>query len=102
VSDIVLPLACRDLRIPARGHRAKGRILSDGVCNAYLVDIWTATRCRRRGDGGEVVNRPIATVAGQHVGLFTDDRADFHAALGFRTQGGGMSSVIGSWLGRGE
>jgi GNAT superfamily N-acetyltransferase len=81
---------------------ANGRILSDGVCNAYLVDIWTATRCRRQGVGTEVVARLVATVAGQHVGLFTDERADFYAALGFAPQAGGMSNVIGSWLGRGE
>ena len=27
----------------AGGLVANGRILSDGVCNAYLVDIWTAS-----------------------------------------------------------
>ena len=25
------------------------RILSDGVCNAYLVDVWTYTPFRRQG-----------------------------------------------------
>ena len=77
---------------------ANGRILSDGVCNAYLVDIWTATAHRRKGIGREVVNRLLATVPGQHVGLFTDEREDFYAALGFRPQAGGMSKVVGSWL----
>ncbi|HEU5271465.1 MAG TPA: GNAT family N-acetyltransferase, partial [Jatrophihabitans sp.] len=32
-----------------------GRLLSDGVCNAYLVDIWTAGEYRRRGIGSELV-----------------------------------------------
>jgi GNAT superfamily N-acetyltransferase len=77
---------------------ANGRILSDGVCNAYLVDIWTATPYRRRGVGREVVNRLLATVPGQHVGLFTDDMQAFYATLGFRPQVGGMSKVVGDWL----
>jgi hypothetical protein len=47
-----------------------------------------------------VVRRLLATVPGQHVGLFTDERADFYAALGFRAQAGGMSTVVGSWLNR--
>jgi GNAT superfamily N-acetyltransferase len=79
---------------------ANGRILSDGVCNAYLVDIWTAAPHRRRGVGREVVRRLVATVPGQHVALFTDDMQAFYEALGFRPQPGGMSQVIGSWLNR--
>lgn len=77
---------------------ANGRILSDGVCNAYLVDIWTATPYRRRGIGREVVTRLLATVPGQHVGLFTDDMQPFYRSLGFAPQAGGMSTVVGSWL----
>jgi len=77
---------------------ANGRILSDGVCNAYLVDIWTASAYRRRGIGREVVNRLLATVPGQHVGLFTDEAEAFYRALGFSRQAGGMSKVVGSWL----
>jgi GNAT superfamily N-acetyltransferase len=77
---------------------ANGRILSDGVCNAYLVDIWTATSHRRKGVGREVVTRLLATVPGQHVGLFTDEAALFYQSLGFRPQAGGMSTVVGSWL----
>ena len=77
---------------------ANGRILSDGVCNAYLLDIWTATAYRRRGIGREVVNRLLATVPGQHVGLFTDDAAQFYETLGFGPQVGGMSRVVGRWL----
>jgi GNAT superfamily N-acetyltransferase len=77
---------------------ANGRILSDGVCNAYLVDIWTATAYRRRGVGRKVVNRLLATVPGQHVGLFTDDMQAFYETLGFKPQVGGMSKVVGRWL----
>ncbi len=79
---------------------ANGRILSDGVCNAYLVDIWTASPYRRRGIGRTVVNRLVEKVAGQHVALFTEDMQAFYGTLGFQPQHGGMSRVVGSWLGR--
>ena len=75
-----------------------GRLLSDGVCNAYLVDIWTATSHRRRGIGGELVRRLIDTVPGQHVGLFTDDMQAFYASLGFRLRPDFMDLVVGRWL----
>jgi GNAT superfamily N-acetyltransferase len=77
-----------------------GRILSDGVCNAYLVDIWTATPWRRRGIGAEIVRRLTATVPGQHVLLLTEDRADFYATLGFRETTTAMATVNGTWLNR--
>lgn len=77
-----------------------GRILSDGVCNAYLVDIWTATACRRQGIGSELVNRLMASVPGQHVALFTDDMRAFYETLGFREQTVGMSLISGRWLER--
>lgn len=75
-----------------------GRLLSDAVCNAYLVDIWTASSHRRRGIGGELVRRLIATVPGQHVGLFTDDMQAFYASLGFRIRPDFMDLVVGNWL----
>lgn len=79
---------------------ANGRILSDGVCNAYLVDIWTASAHRRRGVGREVVNRLLATVPGQHVALFTADMPAFYTTLEFRPEHGGMSRIVGTWLNR--
>ena len=75
-----------------------GRVLSDGVCNAYLVDIWVATPYRRRGVGGEIVRRLLTTVPGQHVALLTDDRAEFYESLGFRVQRDALSLVNGRWL----
>jgi ribosomal protein S18 acetylase RimI-like enzyme len=75
-----------------------GRLLSDGICNAYLVDIWTASSHRRQGIGSELVRRLIATVPGQHVGLFTDDMQSFYASLGFRLRPDFMDLVVGSWL----
>jgi hypothetical protein len=59
------------------------RLLSDGVCNAYLVDVWTMTPYGRRGVGAELVRRLLERVPGQHVGLFTDRHADFYASLVF-------------------
>jgi GNAT superfamily N-acetyltransferase len=79
---------------------ANGRILSDGVCNAYLVDVWTATAHRRRGIGREVVERLVATVPGQHVALFTPDMQEFYSTLGFAPEETGMSRVVGTWLSR--
>ncbi|HEY2172307.1 MAG TPA: GNAT family N-acetyltransferase [Mycobacteriales bacterium] len=79
---------------------ANGRILSDGVCNAYLVDVWTASAHRRRGIGREVVERLVATVPGQHVAIFTPDMQKFYSTLGFEPEETGMSRVVGTWLGR--
>jgi GNAT superfamily N-acetyltransferase len=76
------------------------RMLSDGVCNAYLVDVWTATPYRRRGIGSELVRRLLALVPGQHVYLFTDDMQEFYRRLGFEIQADGMGMVVGSWLSR--
>jgi predicted GNAT family acetyltransferase len=82
------------------GDRVVGmaRLLSDGVCNAYLIDVWTLSSYRRRGLGRAMVNRLCAAVPGQHVGFQTDDAQDFYAALGFRKQPEFMSTVVGTWL----
>jgi GNAT superfamily N-acetyltransferase len=77
-----------------------GRLLADGVCNAYLVDLWTASSHRRKGIGGVMVRRLLERVPGHHVGLFTEDHANFYASLGFREERTGMSLVVGRWLGR--
>lgn len=76
------------------------RILSDGVCNAYVVDVWTRSDLRRRGIARAMMKRLLAAVPGQHVYLFTDDMEPFYASLGFEAQPTGMSRVVGSWLGR--
>jgi GNAT superfamily N-acetyltransferase len=62
------------------------RLLSDGVCNAYLLDVWTAATHRRRGIGARLVRTLLARVPGQHVGLQTSDAGPFYRALGFREQ----------------
>ena len=77
-----------------------GRILSDGVCNAYIVDVWTAPAHRRNGIAREMVRILCDAVPGQHVYLQTDDAQDFYGKCGFESQDFGMGRVVGSWLGR--
>jgi len=74
------------------------RLLSDGVCNAYLVDVWTYTPYRGRGIARGMVQRLLDRIPGQHVALFTDTAAGLYAKLGFREERTGMSRVVGRWL----
>jgi ribosomal protein S18 acetylase RimI-like enzyme len=74
------------------------RLLSDGVCNAYLLDVWTASAYRRRGIGSGLVRHLIEQVPGQHVGLQTGDAQRFYESLGFKPQPEFWSRVVGSWL----
>jgi ribosomal protein S18 acetylase RimI-like enzyme len=75
------------------------RVLSDGVCNAYLVDLWTSSRFRRRGIAREMVERLLSGLCGQHVYLQADDDlVEFYRRLGFADQPTGMSRIIGKWL----
>jgi ribosomal protein S18 acetylase RimI-like enzyme len=82
------------------GDRLVGmaRLLSDGVCNAYLVDVWTASTYRRRGIALAMVRRLLDEVPGQHVGLQTDDAQALYKSLGFQPQPEFWSVVVGSWL----
>ena len=74
------------------------RMLSDGVCNAYLLDVWTLSSVRRRGIATAMVSRHLEAVPGQHVGLQTNDSEHFYARLGFRRQPQFMCLVVGRWL----
>jgi GNAT superfamily N-acetyltransferase len=82
------------------GARVVGmaRLLSDGVCNAYLLDVWTASSHRRQGIGSRMVRQLAEQVPGQHIGLQTDDAANFYRALDFRPQPEFFSLVVGGWL----
>lgn len=82
------------------GGRVVGtaRALSDGVCNAYVVDVWTHTGYRRRGIATEMVRRLVEALPGQHVGLQTDDAQALYRSLGFRPQPEFLSLVSGRWL----
>ena len=82
------------------GDRVVGmaRLLSDGVCNAYAVDVWTASSHRRLGIASATMRRLIETVPGQHIGLQTDNAQPFYESLGFRPQPEFWSLVSGRWL----
>ncbi len=82
------------------GDRVVGmaRLLSDGVCNAYLVDVWTASAYRRRGIAAAMIRRLLDEVPGQHVGLQTHEVQRLYESLGFRPQPEFWSVVVGSWL----
>ena len=74
------------------------RLLSDGVCNAYLVDVWTRSSHRRQGIGSSMVRHLMEQVPGQHIGLQTADMAAFYGPLGFRPQPEFLATVVGEWL----
>ena len=74
------------------------RLLSDGVCNAYLVDVWTASSHRRQGIASSMVRLLADAVPGQHIGLQTDDAQALYESLGFERQPEFLSLVVGSWL----
>jgi ribosomal protein S18 acetylase RimI-like enzyme len=76
------------------------RLLADGVSNAYLVDVWTASEHRRKGIGTKMVRRLLDSVPGHHVGLFTEEHPGFYRSLGFEQEHVGMSLVVGRWLNR--
>lgn len=77
----------------------KARVLSDGVCNAYLLDVWTSTPYRRQGVASEMIRLLQEGLPGQHLYLQADDDlVGFYAHLGFEKQPNGMSRVIGNWL----
>ena len=82
------------------GDRLVGmaRLLSDGVCNAYLLDVWTASAYRKQGIASAMIRRLLEQVSGQHVGLQTDDAQAFYESLGFHPQPEFWSIVVGTWL----
>lgn len=83
------------------GERVVGtvRMLSDGVCNAYVVDVWTKREYRRQGIARAMMERLLAKVPGQHVSLWTDSATGFYEKLGFRVVHDTLlEKVVGVWL----
>ena len=82
------------------GDRVVGmaRLLSDGVCNAFLVDVWTMSSYRRQGIASRMIRLLLDEVPGQHVGLQTDDAQELYRSLGFEHQPEFWSQVVGTWL----
>lgn len=74
------------------------RVLSDGVCNAYIVDVWTHSAHRRRGIARAMLAHLESRLAGQHVYLFTDDQVAFYRRCGYEVEHVGLGRVVGRWL----
>ena len=74
------------------------RALSDGVCNGYIVDVWTLSAYRRQGIASAMMRRLLDRMPGQHVYLFSDDAADFYKKVGFVERPVGLEVVAGRWL----
>ena len=78
------------------------RVLSDGVCNAYIVDVWTHSSYRGRGIARVMMQMLEDSVPGQHVSLWTESAQGFYEKLGYkRTANTLYEKVAGEWL-RGE
>jgi ribosomal protein S18 acetylase RimI-like enzyme len=74
------------------------RALSDGVGNAYIIDVWTQSSYRKQGIATEMMEMMMRKCPGQHIYLQTDDAIQFYRDLGFNDQPLGMSIVIGEYL----
>ncbi len=86
---------------PYAGKRIIGtaRALSDGVCNAYIVDVWTDTPFRRQGVARTMIKLLLERLPGQHVFLWTDDAQEFYKRIGFdECNCVGLQTVAGQWL----
>ncbi len=82
------------------GERIVGsaRVLSDGVGNAYLVDVWTLSAHRRQGIASSMIRRLMERLPGQHIYLQTDHAMGLYQSLGFTEQPTGMSVIVGQYL----
>jgi len=82
------------------GSRVVGmaRMLSDGVCNSYIVDVWTHSAYRRQGIASTMMRLLAERVPGQHIGLQTESAQDLYRSLGYKPQPEFWSIVVGRWL----
>ena len=74
------------------------RALSDRVCNAYVVDVWTLSGFRRQGIARRMMEIILEALPGQHVYLFSDEAVEFYKKLGFTERPTGLEIVVGEWL----
>ena len=74
------------------------RALSDGVCNAYVVDVWTKTPYRNQGIARRMMEMIAERVLGQHIYLAAgEDVEGLYEKLGFTRWDVGMGRVVGNW-----
>ncbi|MBI3349422.1 MAG: GNAT family N-acetyltransferase [Burkholderiales bacterium] len=76
------------------------RALADGVCNAFVVDVWTDSAYRRQGLATQMMAFLEQRLQGHHVALFTEHAVGFYSKAGYSEEQVGMSKVVGSWLRR--
>jgi GNAT superfamily N-acetyltransferase len=75
------------------------RMLSDGVCNAYIVDVWTHTDYRRQGIARQMLHLLEEQVPGQHISLWTDSAQTLYENTGYqRSEDTLYEKVVGRWL----
>ena len=74
------------------------RAISDLVCNAYVIDVWTLTSYRGQGIATQMMNQIIEQCPGQHIYLMTDDAVPFYRQLGFTERPTGMEIISGDYL----
>jgi GNAT superfamily N-acetyltransferase len=75
------------------------RVLSDGVCNAYLIDVWTLSELRKQGIARRMIESLLEKLPGQHVYLQSDaDTLEFYNRIGFSERPTGLEKVVGQWL----
>ena len=75
------------------------RVLSDGVGNSYVVDLWTLSKYRNMGVARKMMELVLEGLNGHHVYLQTDDDTlEFYNKIGFKKHPTGMSFVVGDYL----
>ena len=74
-----------------------GRLLSDQVGNALVVDVWTHSSFRKQGVATKIMQMLIAAVPGQHLYLQSDEAVGFYTKLGFWKQPEGLGFVSGKY-----
>ena len=94
-NSAVTVFACAEKRVIGTA-----RVLSDDVCNAYVVDVWTQSNYRRQGIARTMMELLIEPLSGQHVYLFTDEAVSFYENIGYQRRGVGFGTVVGRWLNR--
>ncbi|MDX1993821.1 MAG: GNAT family N-acetyltransferase [bacterium] len=75
------------------------RLLSDGVCNAYIIDVWTHSAYRRQGIARYMLHLLEAEAQGQHISLWTDSAQPFYERIGYHRSADTLyEKVVGTWL----
>lgn len=83
------------------GERIVGtaRMLSDGVCNAYIIDVWTLHTYRKQGIARHMLEYLEEQAKGQHIALWTDDAQIFYEHTGYDHSSSTLyEKVVGTWL----